>query len=210
MYFILSFIIHQYLSLLITLSMLFSHSVMCNFFVTHQLEHARLPCPSSSLRACSNSWCHPSISSSVIHFSPCFQSFPEPACFPMSQLFSSGGQIIGVSVSVPVLPMNIQDLFPLRLTGLISLLSKGLSRVFQHHLSKVFSSSVFFMVQLSHPHMTTLIKWTIVDKVMSLLFNMLSSFAIAFLPRCKCLLLSLSIWCIYFHLEKFKTLLCIF
>ena len=93
------------------------------------LQHTRLPCPSSSPRACSNScplsqWCHPTSSSSVAHFSSCPQSFPTSRSFPMS----SDGQSIGASASV--LPMNIQDWFPLGLTVLISLVSKGLSRVF--------------------------------------------------------------------------------
>ena len=96
----------------------------------------RLPCPSLSPRACSNScplsrWCHPTISSSVVPFSSCLQSFPASGSFQMSQ-FTSGGQSIGASSSASVLPMNIQDWFPLGLTGLISLQSKGLSRVFSH------------------------------------------------------------------------------
>jgi len=78
----------------------------------------------------SSRWCHPTISSSVVPFSSCLQSFPASGSFPMRQFFTSGGQSIGVSASVSVLPMNIQDWFPLGLTGLISLLSKGLSRVF--------------------------------------------------------------------------------
>ena len=99
----------------------------------HGLQHARLPCPSPSPAACSNPcpssrWCHPTISSSVVPFSSCSQSFPASGSFPMSQLFSSGDQRIGASASV--LPMNIQDWFPLGLTGLVSLLSQWLSRVF--------------------------------------------------------------------------------
>ena len=89
----------------------------------HGLHHARLPCPSSSPRACSNSyplsqWCHPTISSSVIPFSPCLQSYPASGSFLMGRLFASGGQSIGASSSASVLPMNIQDWFPLGLTGL--------------------------------------------------------------------------------------------
>ena len=104
-------------------------------FVTHGLQHARPPCLSPIPRACSNScplsqWCHPTISSSVIPFSFCLQSFPASGSFQMSQFFTSGGQSIGFSASASVLPMNIQDWFPLGLTGLISLQSKGLSRVF--------------------------------------------------------------------------------
>ena len=110
----------------------FSHSVVSNFLWPHGLQHARLPCPSPTPGACSNScplsrWCHPIISFSVIPFSSCLQSFPASGPFPKSQLFTLGGQSIGASASV--LPMNIQDWFSLRLTGLISLQIKGLSRV---------------------------------------------------------------------------------
>ena len=113
---------------------LFSHSIMSDSLRSYGLQHARLPCPSPSPRACSNScplrqWCHPTISSSVIPFSSCLQSFPASGSFPMCQLFASGGQSIGVSVSASVLPMCIQGWFSLGLTGLI-LLSKRLSRVF--------------------------------------------------------------------------------
>ena len=101
----------------------------------HRLKHTRLPCPSPSPRACSNScpfrwWCHPTISFSVIPFSSCLQSFPASGSFLKSQLFISGGQTIGALASASVLPMNIQSWFPLGLTGLISLKSKGLSIVF--------------------------------------------------------------------------------
>ena len=94
----------------------------CLTLQPHGLQHARLPCPSPTLRACSNScsssqWCHPTIWSSVIPFS-CLQSFPVSGSFPMSQVFASGGQSIGVSASASVLPMNIQDWFPLGLTVL--------------------------------------------------------------------------------------------
>ena len=96
------------------------------------LQNTRLPCPSSAPRACSNScpssqWCHPTILSSIVPFS-CFRSFPASGSFPVSQCFTSGGQSIGVSASASVLPVNVQDWFPLRLTVLISLQSKGLSR----------------------------------------------------------------------------------
>ena len=99
------------------------------------LQHTRLPCPSPSPRVCSNScpsswWCHPNVSSSVVPCSSCLQSFPASRSFPVSWLFTSGGQRIGVSASASVLPMNIQGWFPLGLTDLISLQSKGLSRVF--------------------------------------------------------------------------------
>ena len=101
----------------------------------HGLQHARLPCPSLSPGVGSDScplyqWCHPTISSFVTPFSSCPQSFPASGSFPMSWLFASGGQIIGVSASASVLPMSTQGWFPLGLTGLISLQSKGLSSVF--------------------------------------------------------------------------------
>ena len=101
------------------------------------MQPARLPCPSPSPRACSNScpvsqWCHSTILSSVIPFSSCLQSCPASGSFPMSQLFASGGQSIAVSAWASVFPMNIQDWFPLTLTSLISLQSKGLSRVFSN------------------------------------------------------------------------------
>ena len=120
--------------------------------------------------------------------------FPSIRVFPMSQLFASGGQSIGVSASV--LPKNIQDSFPLGLTGLISLLSKRLSRVFSGTtVQKHQFFSALFMGQLSHPYVTTgrniaLTRRTFVGKVMSLLFNMLSSLVISFLPRSKHLFIS--------------------
>ena len=103
----------------------------------HGLQHARPPRPSPTPRAYSNScpscrWCHPTISSSVIPFSSCLQSFPASGSLPMSQFFVSGGQNIGVSASASVLPMNIQNWFPLGWTGWISLQSNGLSRVFSN------------------------------------------------------------------------------
>ena len=142
-------------------------------------------------------WCHPTISSSVTPFS-CHQSFLESGSFPVSLLFISGGQSIGASTSVP--PMSIQGWFPLELTGLISLLSKRLSRVFYNTTSlkaSVVWHSAFFMVQLTHLYMTTgktiaLTTQTFVRKVMSLIFNMLSRFVIAFLPRSKCSVRTLS------------------
>ena len=110
---------------------------LCNPMDWGQARHARPPCPSPTLRACSNScpsslWCHPIISSSVIPFSSCLQSFPASGAFQMSQFFAPGGQSIGVSASTSLLPMNIQDWFPLGLTGWISLQSQGLSRVFSN------------------------------------------------------------------------------
>ena len=156
----------------------------------HELQHVRLICPSQSPWVCSNSclssqWCHPAISSSGVPFSSCLQSFP-----------ASGGQNIGVSASASVLPMNIQDWFPLGLTGLISLQSKGLESLLQHHSSKasILWHSAFFIVQLSHPYMTigktiALTRRTFVGKVISLLFNTLSRLVIALFPRHKHLLI---------------------
>ena len=107
-------------------SVQFSHSVVSNSLWPHGLQFARLPCPSPTPRACSNLsplswWCHPAISSSVVPFSSCLQSFPASGSFLRSQFFASGGQSIWVSASASVLPMNIQVWFPLGLTGLISL-----------------------------------------------------------------------------------------
>ena len=118
-------------------SVQFSCSVVSDSLQPHGVQHARIPCPSPTPGAYSNSfpqsrWCHPNISSSVIPFSSCFQSFPASGAFQMSQFFASGGQSIGVSASASVLPMNIQDWFSLRWTGWISLQSNGLSRVFSN------------------------------------------------------------------------------
>ena len=123
------------------LSVQFSHSVVSDSLQPHGLQHIRLPCPSPTPRACSNScplswWCHPTISSSVIPFSPCPQSFPASEAFPMSQLFTSDGQSIGALASSSVLPMNTQGWFPLGLTGLISALQGTLKSLHQHHSSK--------------------------------------------------------------------------
>ena len=119
------------------LLLLFSCSVLSDSLRPSGLQHTRLPCPSPSPGACSNSrplswWCHPTSSSSVVPFSSCLQSFPESESFPMSWLFTLGGQSAGASASASVPSMNIQDWFPLGLTGLISLQSKGLSRVFSN------------------------------------------------------------------------------
>ena len=169
----------------------------------HGLQHVMLPCPSLSprvhLNSCSVSqWCHSTISSSVTPFSPCPQSFPASRSFPMSWLFSSGGQSIGTSASASVLPINIQSWFPLGLTGLIFLPSEGLSRAFSNTTvgnHQFFSSHLFFYgATLTSIHdywkNQAFTRWTFVSKVMSLLFNMLSSLVIAFLPRSKHLLIS--------------------
>ena len=114
----------------------FSHSVVSDSLWPRGLQHTRPPCSSPTPRIYSNScpsrWCHPTISSSVIPFSSCPQSFPASWSFQMIQLFASGGQSIGVSASASVLPMNTQDWSPLGWTGWISLQSKGLSRVFSN------------------------------------------------------------------------------
>ena len=118
-------------------SVQFSHSVVSDSLWPHESQHTRPPCPSPTPRVYQNScpssrWCHPTISSSVIPFSSCLQSFPASASFQMSQLFASGGQSIGVSALAYILPMNNQDWSPLEWTGWISLKSKGLSRVFSN------------------------------------------------------------------------------
>ena len=118
-------------------SVQFSHSVVSDSLWPRGLQYAMPPCPSPTPRACSNSypssrWCYPTISTSIIPFSSCLQSFLASGSFQMSQFFTSGGQSIGASASASVLPMNIQDWFPLGWTGWISLLSKGLSRVFSN------------------------------------------------------------------------------
>ena len=169
----------------------------------HGLQHARPPCPSPTPRVHSNScplspWCHPTISSSVIPFSSCLQSFLASGSFQMSQFFASGGQSIGVSALVSVLPMKYSGLISFRMVWLDLLAVQGtLKSLLQHHSLKasILWHSTFFIVQLSHSYMTTgktiaLTRWTLVGKVMSLLFNMLSRFIITFLPRSKCLLIS--------------------
>ena len=109
--------------------LLFSHSVVSKSLQPHGPRVCSDSCPLSQ-------WCHPTISSSVVPFSSCLQSFPASGSFPRSQLFASGGQSIGASASASVLPMNIQDWFPLGRTGWISLQSKGLSRVFSRNTMK--------------------------------------------------------------------------
>ena len=181
------------------LSVQFSHSVVSDSLWPHGPQHTRPPCLPPTPRVYPNScplsrWCHLTSSSFVVPFSSCPQSFPASGSFQMSQLFASGGQSIGVSVSTSVLPMNTQDWSPLGQTGWISLQSKGL---LQHHSSKasILRHSAFFIVQLSYPYMTTrktiaLTRQTFVGKVMSLIFNMLSRLVINFLQRSNCLLIS--------------------
>ena len=132
-------------------SVQFSHSVIFNSLLPHGLQHARPPCPSSTPRVYPNSrplsrLCHPTISSSVIPFFSHLQSFPASESFPMSRVFASGGQSTGVSASASVLPMKIQDCFPLGWTGWISLKSKGISRVFSN---TIVQKHQYFLAQLS-------------------------------------------------------------
>ena len=132
-------------------SVQFSRSVMSDSLQPHEPQYARPPCPSPIPRVHANpcslsQWCHPTISSSVIAFSSCPQSFPASGSLPMSQLFASGGQSIGVSASTSVLPMNTQDWSPLGWTGWLSLQSKGLSTVFSN---TTVQKHQFFSTQLS-------------------------------------------------------------
>ena len=155
----------------------FSHSVTSYSLPPQGLQHARLPFPLPTSRAYSSScpsheWCHSTISSFVIPFSSCLQSFPASRSFPMSHLSASGGQSTEVSASASALPMNIQNWFHLGWTGWISL-REGFSRVFSNttvQKRQFFSTQPFFIVQLSHPYMTTgktiaLTRWTFVGKV---------------------------------------------
>ena len=165
---------------------------MSNSLQPHGLQHTRLPCPLPTPRTCSNScpsnwWCHPTISSSVVLFYSCLHCCPASGSFPRRKFFSLESSQ-SIRVSALVLQMNIQDWFPLGWTGWISLQSMGLSRVFSN-------TTAFFIVQLSHPYMTTrktiaLTRWIFDGKVISLLFNMLSRLVITFLPRNKHLLIS--------------------
>ena len=184
---------HQYL---------FCQWVMSNSLWHNRLQHARLPCPSPSPGVCSDlcllsRQCYLTISSSVAHFLSWLQSFPASGSFSMSNLFTSGGQSIGASASTSVLPMNLQGCFPLGLTYLISFLSKGLSTVFSSTTAQKYQVFSIQPPLWSNPHICT---WLLekpkidhadlVSKVMSLLFNMLSRFVIAFLPRIKNLLIN--------------------
>ena len=158
----------------------------------HELQHARPPCPSPTPRAhpnpCPLRWrCHPTMSSSVSLLSSFPQSFPASGYFPMSQLFASGGQSVGVS-SFSISPSNEHPgLISFRMDWLDFLAVQGtLKSLLQHHSSKasILQCSAFFIVQHSHPYMTTgktiaLTRWTFVGKVMSLLFNMMSAAAAA-------------------------------
>ena len=141
-------------------------------------------------------WCHPTISHSVVPFSSSPQSFPASGSFQLSQIFASGGQSIGVEASKSVLPLNTQDWSPLGWTGWTSLQSKGLSRVFSNttvQKHQFFGAQFLYSPTLQYTTTGKTIALTIhnfVSKLISLLFNMLSGFVIAFLPRSKCLLIS--------------------
>ena len=176
---------------------------MSNSLGPHGLQHARPPCPSPTPGVHSNpcpssQWCHPIISSSAVPFSSCPQTFPASGSFPRVSSSHQVAKVLEFSASTSVLPMNIQDWSSLGWTGLISLQSKWLSRVFSNitvQKHQIFSAQAFFTVQLSHPYMTTgkiiaLTRRTFVDKVTSLLFNMLSRLVITFLSRSKHLLIS--------------------
>ena len=162
-------------------------------FVTSWTVARQIPCSPLSPRACSNShplsqWYHPTISLFATSFSSCLQFFPASGSFPVSQLFASGGQ--SISASAPVHPRHIKNWFPLGMTGLISFLSKGLSWVF---FSITVLKPQFFSTQpslWSDSHIYAWLLGTFVNKVMSLLFNMLSRFVMAFLRRNKHFLIS--------------------
>ena len=181
---------------------------MSNSLQPHEPQHARPPCPSPTPGVYPNSyplsrWCHPTISSSVIPFSSCPQSFPASGSFQMSQLFASGGQSIGAWASTSFLPMNTQDWFPLRLISFridwfdLLAVQGTLKSLLQHRSSKasIIWHSAFSMVQLSHLYTTpgksiALTTQAFVGKVTFLLFNILSRMVITFLPRSKRLLIS--------------------
>ena len=168
----------------------------------HGLQHARLPCPSPTPRACSNScllsqWCHPTISSSVVPFCSCFQSFPSIRAFSSeSVLCIRWPKYWSFRFSIS-LSNEYSGLISFRMEWVNLLAAEAtLKSLLQHHSLKasILWCSAFFIVPLSHPYMTpgktiALTRWTFVGKVMSLLFNMLSRLVIAFLPRNKCLLI---------------------
>ena len=175
----------------------FNCSVISDFLWPHGLQHARLPCPSPTLTAYSNSrpssrWCHPTISSAVVPFSSCPQSFPASGSFPINQSALCIRWPKYWSFSFSISPSNeYLEWISFRMNWLDFLAVQGtLKSLPQHHSSKasILQSSAFFLVQLSDPYMTTgktigLTRQTFVGKIMSLVFNMLSRLAIAFLPR---------------------------
>ena len=171
-------------------SVQFSHSIVSDSLQSHGLQHASLPCPSVTPGAYSNScplcqWCHPTISSSVVPFSSCPQSFPASGSFPVSQFFTSGGQ--NWNFTFIISPSNeYSGLISFRMDCLDLLAVQGtLKSLLQRHSSKasILQQSAFFIVQLSYPYMATgktkaLTRWTFTGKVTSLLFNMLMLVAI--------------------------------
>ena len=163
-----------------TLSVQFNHSVVSDSLRPHEPQHARPPCPSPTPRVYPNScplsrWCHLTISSSVIPFSSCLQSFPISGSFQMSQIFASGGQNIGVSASTSILPMNTQDWFPLGWTGWVHQ-CKGLSRVFSN---TTVQKHQFFCTQLCYslynvvPFKYVSLLWVIYWLDLLVLFNLM-------------------------------------
>ena len=181
-------------------SVQFGHSVVSSFLRPRGLQHSRLPCPSATRGVFSNSCplsqrCHPTISSSIVPFSSCLQSFPASGSSLMSQLFASGGQTFSFSIN-PSSEYSGLIFFTIDWFDLLAVQGM-LKNHLQHHSSKasILQHSAFFMVQLSHPYMTigktiALTRQTVISKVMSLLFNMLSRLVIAFLPRSNHLLIS--------------------
>ena len=180
-------------------SVQFSLSVMSKSLRSHGLQHDKFPCPSPTPRVYSNSclsswWCHPTISSPVVPFSSCLQHFPTSGSFQMSQFFASGGQSFSFNIS----PSNEYSGLIFRMDWFDLLAVQGtLKSLLHYHSTKasIFQCSAFFIVQLSHPYMTTgkmiaLTRRTLVGKVVSLFFNILSRLVITFLPRSKRLLIS--------------------
>ena len=175
--------------LILLLLLSFSHSVISDSLWPQGLQHARLPCPSLSPRVCSKLMSVESMMPS--NHLLLSSDFPSIRVFSNNWLFTLDGLSIGASVSASVLPMNIQCWFPLGLTDLISLIQGTLKSLLQHHSLKdsILRNSAFFTFQLSHPYVTTG-KTMALTAVMSLLFNTLSRFIMAFLPRSKRLLIS--------------------
>ena len=189
-------------------SVQFSYSVVSDSLRPHESQHSRPPCPSPTPGVHSDSrpssqWCHPAISSSVVPFSSCHQSLPASESFPMGQLFTWGGQNIGVSALASVLPKKSQDWSPTEWTGWISLQSKGLSRVFSNttvQKHQFFGTQLLTLTSIHDPwKIHRLTRRTFVDKVMSLIFNMLSKLVVTFLPRSKCLLFFIYFFLILFY-----------
>ena len=184
-------------------SVQFNHSVMSNSLQPHELQLARPPCPSPTpgvySDSCPSSRCyHPAMSYSVVPFSSCPQSLPASESLPMSQIFALRWPKYW-SFSFNISPSNEHPgLISFRMDWLDLLAVQGtLKSLLQHHSPKasILRGSAFFIVQISHPYMTTgktiaLTRWTLVGKVIPLLFNMLSRLVITFLPRSKCLLIS--------------------